>query len=71
MKEVKKPCIYLPTDNFVASHMDIVQEVMFETGVPVVTGDYQMCSGGGLCCTSIDYFEHGKKAAGMAYDVLA
>ena len=64
------PCIYLPTDNFIASHMDIVRDVVLKTGVPVVTGDYQMCADGGLCCCSIDYFEHGKKAAGMAYAVL-
>ena len=63
-------CFYLPTDSFVASHMDVVRDVMLETGVPVVTGDYQMCSAGGLCCRSIDYYEHGRKAAGMAYDIL-
>lgn len=63
-------CIYLPTDNFVASHMDIVRDVVLETGVPAVTGDYQMCADGGLCCSSIDYYEHGRTAAGMAYAVL-
>ncbi|MDO5477266.1 MAG: ABC transporter substrate-binding protein [Eubacteriales bacterium] len=63
-------CIYLPTDNFVASHMDIVRDVMLATGVPVATGDYQMCGAGGLYCCSIDYYEHGKKAAEMAFDVL-
>lgn len=63
-------CIYLPTDNYVASNMDIVREVVLETGIPVATGDYQMCSRGGLFCCSIDYYEHGKKAAGMAYSVL-
>ena len=50
--------------------MDIVRDVVLETGVPVVTGDYQMCADGGLCCCSIDYYEHGRKAAGMAYAVL-
>ncbi|MDO5132196.1 MAG: ABC transporter substrate-binding protein [Eubacteriales bacterium] len=63
-------CIFLPTDNFVAEHMDIVREVSLENGIPVLTGDYQMCSRGGLCCVSIDYYEHGKKAADMAYAVL-
>lgn len=63
-------CIYLPTDNYIASHMDIVQEVMLQTKVPVVTGDYQMCVAGGLCCCSIDYYEHGRMAADLAYDVL-
>lgn len=63
-------CIFLPADNYVASHMDIVQEVMLETGIPVVTGDYQMCAAGGLYCCSIDFREHGKKAAEMAYDIL-
>lgn len=63
-------CIYLPTDNYIASHMDIVREVMLQTRVPVATGDYQMCSAGGLYCRSIDYYEHGRKAAEMAYDVL-
>jgi putative ABC transport system substrate-binding protein len=63
-------CIYLPTDNFVASHMDIVRDVVLETGVLTVTGDYQMCADGGLCCCSIDYREHGRKAANQAYAVL-
>lgn len=63
-------CIYLPTDNYVASHMDIVQDVMLETGIPVATGDYQMCVAGGLYCCSIDYYEHGRKAADMAFNVL-
>lgn len=62
--------IYLPVDNFVARHMDIVREVVKKTGIFVVTGDYQMCSRGGLCTSSIDYFEHGKKAADMAYSIL-
>ena len=64
-------CLYLPTDNFVASHMDIVRDVVLDTGILTVTGDYQMCADGGLCCCSIDYYEHGRKAAGMAYSVLA
>ena len=63
-------CVYLPTDNFVASHMDIVRDVVLEKKILAVTGDYQMCSAGGLCCCSIDYYEHGRKAAGMAYAVL-
>ena len=72
MKEAARDfsCIYLPTDNFVASHMDIVREVVLDTGILTVTGDYQMCADGGLCCCSIDYYEHGRKAAGMAYSVL-
>ena len=63
-------CLYLPTDNFVASHMNIVRDVVLSTKIPVVTGDYQMCAGGGLCSCSIDYYQHGKTAAEMAYDVL-
>jgi uncharacterized membrane protein len=50
--------------------MDIVREVVLDTGILTVTGDYQMCADGGLCCCSIDYYEHGRKAAGMAYSVL-
>lgn len=63
-------CIFLPTDSFVASHMEIVREVVLETGAYVFTGDYQMCKGGGLCCRSIDYAKHGRKAAEMAYAIL-
>ena len=72
MKEAAEnySCIYLPTDNFVASHMDIVRDVVLDTGILTVTGDYQMCADGGLCCCSIDYHEHGRNAAGMAYAVL-
>lgn len=69
-------CLYLPTDSFVSSHMDIVHEVVIramadlQKTVYVVTGDYHMCRGGGLFCYSIDYKEHGKKAAEMAFAVL-
>lgn len=72
MEQAAAECssIYLPVDNFVAQHMDIVREVVKNTNIPVITGDYQMCSKGGLCTCSIDYFEHGKKAADMAYSIL-
>lgn len=63
-------CLYLPTDSFVASHMDIVKEVSLATKIPVITGDYHMCRGGGLFCYSIDYEKHGRQAAAMAFDVL-
>ena len=63
-------CLYLPTDSFVASHMDIVKEVSLSSQIPVITGDYHMCRGGGLFCYSIDYEKHGRHAAAMAFDVL-
>lgn len=63
-------CLYLPTDSFVASHMDIVRDITLQAQVPVLTGDYHMCRGGGLCCYSIDYEEHGRQAAEMAFNVL-
>ena len=63
-------CLYLPTDSFVASHMDIVKEVSLATKIPVITGDYHMCRGGGLFCYSIDYEKLGRKAASMAFDEL-
>lgn len=63
-------CLYLPTDSFVASHMDIVKEVSLSSQIPVITGDYHMCRGGGLFCYSIDYEKHGRQAAAMAFDVL-
>lgn len=69
-------CLYLPTDSFVSSHMDIVHDVVLQAmtdlqkTVYVVTGDYHMCRGGGLFCYSIDYREHGRKAAEMAFAVL-
>ena len=63
-------CLYLPTDSFVASHMDIVKEVSLATKIPVITGDYHMCRGGGLFCCSIDYEKLGRKAASMAFDEL-
>ena len=63
-------CLYLPTDSFVASHMEIAKEVSLSHQIPVITADYHMCRNGGLFCYSVDYEKHGREAAAMAFDVL-
>ncbi len=63
-------CLYLPTDSFVASHMDIAKEVSLNHQIPVITADYHMCRNGGLFCYSVDYEKQGEEAAKMAYEVL-
>lgn len=62
--------IYIPTDNTMASNMEIVKNVTTPAGIPVITGEEGMCATGGLATLSISYYELGLKAGEMAYDIL-
>lgn len=62
--------LYLPADNRLATHMDIVKKVSLETGVPVMTSDEQMCRRGGLVTVTVDLYTVGSRAVDMATDIL-
>lgn len=62
--------IYIPTDNTIASNMEIVKNVTIPAKVPVIAGEENMCSVGGLATLSISYESIGYNAGLMAYDIL-
>ena len=62
--------LYLPADNRLAVHMDLVKKVSLETKVPVMTSDEWMCRNGGLITVTIDMDVLGRRASEMAYNIL-
>ena len=62
--------IYIPTDNTIASNMEIVKNVTVPEKVPVIAGEEDMCAVGGLATLSISYYNIGYNAGLMAYDIL-
>ncbi|MCD7946737.1 MAG: ABC transporter substrate-binding protein [Oscillospiraceae bacterium] len=62
--------IYIPTDNTIAKTMDLVKNISLEAGTPVITGEENMCKGGGLATLSISYYDLGTVTAQMAYEIL-
>lgn len=63
-------CVYVPTDNTFADNMEIVKNVTVPAGIPVICGEENMCSVGGLATLSISYYDLGYKAGEMAYEIL-
>ena len=66
----KCDAIYIPTDNTVASAMPIVGEVANTAQIPVICGESNMVSGGGLATLGINYYDLGYQTGLMALKVL-
>ena len=62
--------LYIPTDNTAASNMTIVSNVCEPAKMPVICGEENMCSIGGLATVSISYTEVGKLAGEQAVAIL-
>ncbi len=62
--------VFIPTDNTMASNMEIVKNVTVPAGIPVFVGEEGMCKTGGLATLSISFYDLGQKAGEMAYDIL-
>ena len=62
--------VYIPTDNTMANNMEIIKNVTVPAQIPVITGEENMCSVGGLATLSISYYDLGVKAGEMAYEIL-
>lgn len=62
--------VFIPTDNTMASNMEIIKNVTVPAGVPVFAGEEGMCASGGLATLSISFYDLGQKAGEMAYDIL-
>ena len=62
--------LYIPTDNTMANNMEIIKNTTLPAGIPVVCGEEGMCSIGGAATLSISYYELGRQAGDMAYEIL-
>lgn len=62
--------LYIPTDNTVAAHAQLVANVCLPEGVPVVTGDESTCAVCGAASIAVDYTALGQEAGRMAAQVL-
>lgn len=62
--------IYLPTDNVIANNMEGIKNITVPAKIPVICGEENMCSVGGLATLSISYYNLGYNAGLMAYEIL-
>lgn len=62
--------LYIPTDNTAAENMELVHNITVPKGIPVITGEENMCASGGLATLSISYYSMGYSAGEMAADIL-
>ena len=60
--------LYLPNDNMLAGHMDVVKRVSLREGTKVFASDESMCKNGALAAYGVDYYELGKRTADVAYE---
>lgn len=63
-------CIYIPTDNTIASATAAVNEIAAPANIPIIAGEEGICKGCGVATLSISYYSLGQKAGEMAYDIL-
>ena len=63
-------CIYIPTDNTIASATSAVNEIAAPANIPIIAGEEGICKGCGVATLSISYYSLGEKAGEMAYDIL-
>ena len=63
-------CIYIPTDNTIASATAAVNEIAAPANIPIIAGEEGICKGCGVATLSISYYSIGYKAGEMAYDIL-
>lgn len=61
---------YEPTDNLIASNVSAMSNVTTPAGKPVITAEEGMCKAGFLATYSISYYEIGRRAGEMAYEIL-
>lgn len=63
-------CIYIPTDNKIASSTEAVNQIAEAEGIPIIAGEEGICKGCGIATLSISYYSIGEAAGEMAYEIL-
>lgn len=71
VREAVKSCdaIYIPTDNTMASSMELLKKIFLESRIPMFAGEEGLCAAG-IATLSIDYHNLGYNAGMMAYEIL-
>lgn len=62
--------LYTPTDNMVASAIQLISSKAIKKNVPILAGEPAHVEGGALATCGVDYFELGKQTGLMAAEVL-
>lgn len=70
IKENKTEVIYIPVDKFLSSNISTILAFSDENSIPVICGDEATLAQGALGTSVINYESIGRKAAGMAEDIL-
>ena len=66
----KVDVLYTPTDNTIAAGMATVSQAATAKKVPIICGEANMVTQGGLITYGIDYYKLGQKSGQMAADIL-
>lgn len=62
--------VFIPTDNTAASNTEAINNILEPAKIPVIAGEVGICKGCGLATLSISYYDIGKRAGEMAYEIL-
>ncbi len=62
--------IYVPTDNTVASNMEIIKNICLPAKIPVIAGEEGICKTYGVATLSISYYDLGVATGKMAAKIL-
>lgn len=63
-------CIYIPTDNTIASSVSTVAAIANDHKIPTIVGEESLVDAGCTATYGIDYYELGRVAGEMAYEIL-
>ena len=63
-------CIYIPTDNTIASATAAVNEIATPANIPIIAGEEGICKGCGVATLSISYYSIFFYKRETAYDIL-
>ncbi|MDQ5984281.1 MAG: ABC transporter substrate-binding protein [Eubacteriales bacterium SKADARSKE-1] len=66
----KVDAIYTPTDNMVASNMELISKTALQGNIPVICGEVNLISKGAAGTFGMDYYELGKLTAKQAFEIL-
>lgn len=70
IKEKKAEVLYIPADKFLSANIATIVKFSYENKIPVICGDEATLSQGAYATSEINYESIGRKAAGMAVDIL-
>lgn len=66
----KVDAIYTPTDNMVASNMELISKTALQGNIPVICGEVNLISKGAAGTFGMDYYKLGKLTAKQAIEIL-